>query len=146
MAQNVQVNAYSMLNVAATLDGVSVRGFMDGDNVVEVAPGADAGSMMIGAAGDGLFSGSADRSATITLRLQHTSPTHRQLIQKWKAQRAGRFVGFPFDVIDTGSGCGDSADRCFIQRAPTESKGANATVREWVLVTADCVPMVPDLS
>lgn len=135
--------AYSMLNVTATLDGRRVIGLMDGDNAIEVAPGADVGSMLIGADGTPLFSQSADRSATITLRLKPNSPTHRQLIQKWNAQRVGILRGFPFDLIDAGNNEGGNGTDCFVQAAPTDAKGTNATVREWVLVTGNWTPNVP---
>ena len=136
--------AYSMLNVQATLDGRKVIGFMDGDNAVQVAQGSDVGTMLIGADGTPLFSQTADRSAMITLRLKHNSPTHRQLMEKWKAQRAGRLMGFPFDVIDTGSNEGGNGTDCFIQKAPDDTKGTNATVREWVVVTGNWTPLIPD--
>lgn len=138
--------AYSMLNVTATLDGRRVIGLMDGDNAIEISPGADVGTMLIGADGTGLFSQSADRSATIVLRLKPNSPTHRQLVEKWKAQQAGVLRGFGFDVIDAGSNGGGNGTDCFIQAAPAESLGTNATVREWTLVTATWTPFVPNLN
>jgi len=138
-----QTSAYSFLNVTATLDGRNVIGFFDGDNAIEVTRGADVGSLLVGADGSSIFSQSADRSAQITLRLQHTSPTHRQLMEKEKAQRAGRLVGFPFDFIDSLSKEGGSADKCFILQAPVDQKGTNATVREWVIVTGDWNPSIP---
>lgn len=140
-----QTTAYSFKNVQATLDGQKVQGFFDGDDAVTVEPGADIGSMMIGADGSGLFSQSADASARITLRLQHTSPTHRLLLQKLRRQReAGGLSGFPFDVIDTRSGEGGNGERCFIMNAPTDGKGMNATVREWVLVTSEWNSNIPN--
>lgn len=138
-----QTSAYSMLNVAATLDGRAVIGFFDGDAVI-VEQGSDVGTLMVGADGSSLFSQSADQSARITIRLQHTSPTHRQLVEKWKAQRAGRMIGFPFDVIDALSKEGGSADKCFIAQAPTDTKAEEASVREWVIVTGNWVPGTPD--
>ena len=140
-----QTSAYSMLNVTATLDGVAVRGLFDGDDAITVTQGADVGTMLVGADGSSLFSQTADRSAQISVKLQHTSPTHRQLIQRWKQQRAGRLKGFPFDLIEKDSGEGGTADKCFIMKAPADSKGKNAVVREWVLVTGDWTPNVTNL-
>jgi hypothetical protein len=133
-----------MINVAATLDGLAVRGLWDGDDAVTVEQGADVGTGLVGADGSSIFSQSADKSARITVRLQHTSATHRQLVQKWKQQRAGRMIGFPFDVMDKDSGEGGTADKCFIQQAPTDSKGKNAVVRAWVLWTGEFEPNVPN--
>lgn len=139
-----QTTAYSMLNVTATLDGRQVSGTFDGDDALKVSQGVDVGTLLVGADGSSIFSQSADRSAQITIKLQHTSPTHKQLIERWKRQRSGSVVGFPFDFIDSISGEGGSADKCFIMRAPDDTKGTNATVREWMLVTGDWNPNVPN--
>ena len=135
-------SAYSMINVQATLDGLAIQGLWDGDDAVVVTHGADVGALLVGADGASIFSQSADRSAQISIKLMHTSPTHRQLIQKWKAQRAGRLIGFPFDVIEKTSGKGGTTDQCFIMQAPANSDGKNAVAHEWVLVTGDWEPNV----
>lgn len=137
-----KVSAYSMINVSATLDGLAVRGFWDGDDAVTVERGADIGSGLVGADGSSIFSQSADKSARITLRLQHTSPTHRQLLQKEKLQRAGQMRAFPFSFIDRDSGEGGTADQCFIMQAPTDQKGKNASVRAWVIWAGEYEPNV----
>ena len=74
-----RATTYSMLNVAATLDGRDVVGLFEGDDAITVEPGAEVGTLMVGAKGDTVFSQTADRSARITVNLQHTSPTHREL-------------------------------------------------------------------
>lgn len=140
-------SAYSFTNIAATVDGQQVQGLWDGDDVLTVAPGAEtAGTGTIGADGSGIFSVSADRSAKITIKLMHTSPTHRLLTQKFKRQQAlgSAAAGFPFSVIDASSGEGGSADRCFVLNSPTDSKNKTATVRQWVLWTADWNAEVPN--
>lgn len=125
--------SFSMLAVQATLDGLKVVGLWDGDDAIVIAPGADSGVGVVGADGSSIFSGSPDRSATITLRLQHTSATHRQLLQKLAMQNSGRLVGFPFDVKDIGSGEGGTTDQAFVMRPPSDTKGKAAGPREWVL-------------
>lgn len=137
--------SYSALNLSATLDGLTVIGLFDGDNAIQVDQNTDAGTGLVGVQGDSIFSQTADRSASVTLRLQHTSPTHRQLMQKWKAQRAGRLVPFAFDHLDTASNEGGSGDEFYVQRAPVDTKGMNATVREWVIWTGDYTPNIPNL-
>jgi len=138
-------SAYSFKNVQATLDGQTVIGFFDQGEVISVARNADKGSMLIGADGSSLFSVSTDEAARITIRLKHTSPTHRMLIEKLKRQQArgGSARGFPLDIIDTSSGEGGNAEQCFIQSAPAASNGNEATVREWVLVTGKWADLVP---
>lgn len=138
-------SAYSIKNVAATLDGQRVVGLWDGDDAVVITPLTDVGTMLVGADGSSIFSQSANNGATITLRLQHTSPTHRNLMQKLQRQRADgvRVSGFPFVLIDVDSNEGGSTDQCFIQTAPNDEKGVNAAAREWVLVTGDWKPEIP---
>lgn len=140
MSQN---STFSIKNVVATIAGTPVVGLFDGDNAIEVAPNADVGSLLVGAAGDTVFSASADRSALITLRLFHTSPTHTLLTGKWRLQREGRVLAFPFSVIDTVSKEGGVASSCYLTAAPTAAFGKMATVREWRIAAANWEPSVP---
>jgi hypothetical protein len=138
-------SSYSMKNVAATIDGKSVHGLWDGDDAIVVEQLEDVGSIMVGADGSSIFSQSANLGATITLRLQHSSPTHKLLHQRWARQRAtgNKVTGFPVTVADVDSAEGGATDQAFIQAAPSDSKGKTATVREWVLVTGDWKPSIP---
>lgn len=138
--------SYSHKNVTATIDGQRVQGFWDGDDAIVVEPVEDIGTLMVGADGSGLFSQRAGRPHTITMRLQHTSPAHRLLHQKWRAQQAVgvRVRSFRVTVMDVDSNEGGVASECWIQSAPSDSKGVNAVAREWVVVTADWTPEVPN--
>jgi len=137
--------AYSMVNVSATLDGQTVQGLWDGDDAIVVTRGADVGSGLVGADGSSIFSITADKSAQISIKLQHTSPTHRLLHQKLKRQQALGSVAaaFPFSFIDIGSNEGGSSDRVFVMTAPADSKGKNAVVREWVLWAGEWNAEIP---
>lgn len=139
-------SAYSMVNVTATVDGQQVQGLWDGDDAIIVTQSSDKGTGLIGADGSGIFSISANKAASISIKLQHTSPTHRLLSQKMKRQQAlgGTAAAFPFALMDAASGEGGSADKCYIQAAPADSKGVNATVREWILWTSEWTPEVPN--
>lgn len=137
--------AYSFKNVQATLDGQTVTGFFDSGEVLTLNRNADKGSMLIGADGSALFSVSTDAAAQVSLRLKHTSPTHRLLNEKLKRQQArgGAARGFPFDFVDTSSGEGGNGEQFFIMQAPSVSKGMEATVREWVLITGQWNDLIP---
>ena len=138
--------AYSYLNVAATLDGQIVQGLWDGDDAIVITQASDVGTGLVGADGAGIFSISASKAATISIKLQHTSPTHRLLMQKLKRQQAlgANASSFPFVVMDSVSGEGGTASACYVQTAPADSKGVNAGVREGVLWTADYTAEVPN--
>lgn len=137
-------SVYSMLNVQAVLNALPVVGFWDGDDVVVVTEGADVGAGIIGADGSSIFSQSADKSATINIKVQHTSATHRQLLQLLSLQQSGNLGGFPFTVMDRRSGEGGATDQAFIQQAPVDQKGKAATVREWLLWTGTWVREIPN--
>lgn len=139
-------SAYSMVNVTGTVDGQQIQGLWDGDDAIIVTQSSDKGTGLIGADGSGIFSISANKAASISIKLQHTSATHRLLMQKLKRQQAlgGTAAAFPFSFIDNSSGEGGSADKCYIQTAPVDSKGVNATVREWVLWTSEWNPEIPN--
>lgn len=139
--------AYSFLNVSATVDGQIVQGLWEGDDAIIVTMASDAGTGLVGADGSGIFSISASRAATISIKVQHTSPTHRLLTEKHKRQQAlgGRSSAFTFSFIDSVSGEGGVASQCFVQTAPADSKGVNAVVREWILWTADYTSEVPNV-
>lgn len=138
-------SSYSALNVTAMVDGQKVVGAWDGDDAIAVEPLGDAGEMLVGAFGDSIFSQSANRGATITLRLQHTSPTHRLLRQRYALQMTPgvRNPGFPIVITDLDSGEGGACARAFIQTKPTDQKGNVAVVREWVLVTGEWIEDIP---
>lgn len=141
-----QVSAYSFKNVSATIDRREIIAPWDGDDAIVVAQGTDAGTGLVGADGSSIFSVSTDASATITIRLMHTSPTHRLLHERWKAQKArgGATRPFSFAMKDRVSGEGGAASNCFIQGAPSDQKGKNAAVREWVLWTGEWTPEIPN--
>lgn len=137
-------SAYSMKNVVAAVNGQPVSGLWDGDDSIVVSPMEDVGTLMVGADGSSIFSQSANEGATITLRLQHTSPTHRLLLRELAKQRAKgvRLRGFPVSIIDLDTNEGGSTDQAFISQQPDDSKGKNAVAREWVLVTGSWRPEI----
>jgi hypothetical protein len=135
---------YSAANLVVMVDGLRVVGLWDGDDAVQVAPGADYGAGLVGADGEAIFSQSVNKSAAITLRLMHTSAMHRRLTQRAIQQRQGRLNGMRFSVMDTRSGEGGASDQVFIQTAPTDQKGVAAGPREWVLWTGNYEPNVPN--
>jgi hypothetical protein len=125
---------YSFENVTATVNGLKVTGFWEGDNAIEVAPNADNATLMVGADGDATASYTADDSVTLTLRLKADSPMNAILENYHRRARAGGFGGgFPISVRNTSNGEGGAAAEAHIMRAPNRQFGTNATVREWVL-------------
>lgn len=135
--------AYSFEDVSLTIAGAEVYGFFEGDDAVTVEEGADIGTGLVGPDGSSIFSQSADRSARVTARLQHTSPAHRLLTQLLARQRGGALDGVGVSLRDQRSNEGGACDKAYIVQAPTDGKGMNATVREWILWTGDWQRTIP---
>lgn len=125
---------YHFPNVTTTVNGIAVRGFFEGDNAVEVAPGSDAATMLVGADGDATYSFTADTSAMITLRLKPDSPMNAVLQNLLARAKAGALPnGFPIAVRNTGNGEGGAAAEAHVLTVATRAFGTNATVREWTI-------------
>lgn len=137
-------SSYSYIDVTCTLNQRSILGMWEGDDAIAVSEGEDIGTGLIGADGSGIFSQHAGKGAQISIKLQHTSPTHRYLTQLLEQQREGGLNGVPFTVQDRRSGEGGTADKCFIMQAPATEKGKAATMREWVLWTSQYDRSIPN--
>ena len=131
---------YDPNKVTVTVDGRVIVGLAEGDAIM-VAPNTDSGQIMVGMQGSAVFSRSADRSATITLRLQHNSASHRFLVAKHKA-RSDR--SFAIVIRDTVSGEGGVGAACWFLDQPDQTFGAAATTREWRFAAEAWVPSVPE--
>lgn len=126
------ITTYNARNCQVTLDGRDVRGFWEGDDAVTVERSVDRSTAMVGADGKAVVSTSADESATITLKLQHTSAAHKRLRNIEQSMSKGRTRKFPLDIADTESGEGGSSRECVIIGTPNVNTGsATASEREW---------------
>lgn len=137
--------SYSMKNVVATVDGQRVIGWYSGNAALTVTPDSNRGFLLVGAAGETLFSISPNKACRFKLQLMHTSPTHQLLLERAKQQDQGRLTsGIPFDWAETASGEGGTGDECFVEIHAEAQVGTEAQMREWTLVTGDYVTKVPD--
>ena len=130
-------SSHSMAAIGAIVDGLPVQGFWEGDDVVNIVPVEDEGSLKIGADGSGIFSSYIDDSKQIELMLQPNSPTHRQLEQKLARQNAGVPLPFPVSAFNLNSGENGDASNCYIMSQPDRAYGKEATVRKWVIIACD---------
>lgn len=128
------LKTFNFDNVLADLGGVPVVGLWEGDDVIMIEPMAPLSSSIAGAGGDVLASISTDKRATITLKLQSTSPTHDYLTSLLVQYESGNPVVFPFACDDIGNGEGGFAPECVLTDRATQSYGSQASVREWKFV------------
>lgn len=127
------LTTYAIQNVVLSINGRRATHFVEGDDVIMLERNTDRGTPSVGADGRTVFSISADNSATLTIKLQHTSPMHDYLTRLDRAGDADRARRFPVSLKDTNTGEGGSANDCVIQSRPSAAFGASASEREWVI-------------
>lgn len=121
-----------------TIGSHVVTGFSSQDTSVSIEYNEDQVSQDVGASGDVVYSISANKSATLTLSLQQTSPTNDYL-EKIASQTLGmdtanNFGAVPLSIRDITAGSAlYAADECVIQKVAKEDFGKKVTTREWKL-------------
>lgn len=127
--------AYSFSNIIVVVNGVVIDSFAEGDDVVSVAPLADAASTKVGADGHMVASVSANRGCTVTLKLQQTSPGNSVLQNLFNTQVAqiAQFTPFTMSIKDAMKLDAVTATGGIITKEPTWVRGAVANDIEWEL-------------
>jgi len=110
-----------------------MRGFAD--NLVTVARTNTAYELVVGADGEGTRVKSNDRSGTITISLQQTSPSNDELSTLALADEATNSGLFPMLIKDNLGTTLFTADTCFIEKFPDAAFGKTVQTREWVIRT-----------
>lgn len=132
-----KTHVYSFAAVMATVNGLAVSGYFEGDNAIEITPHTDSATPMVGADGESTVSYSAHRAVNIVLRLQPDSPMNRILQNQLERAQAGISGGFPMAVRNTGNGEGGATAEAHVVQFAPRSYGANATAREWTIFAGD---------
>lgn len=145
-ADKAPFGVYSWKNVALTIDGRTVIGLAEGDDVLNIERNNELGDPMIGADGSALVSITADNSAKVTLKLLPTSPFNDFLNGKVMRMRSGGRVVFPLGFTDMSTGESGAGAEAIIIGEPTVAKGAKATERQWTFFVADWVPSTVQIS
>lgn len=124
--------SYNAKDSSAIADGVYLTGF--GEDKLEFEPNEDSFEYEVGADGDVIVSESNDRTATIKVMLQATSPSNRHLMALHNSKKT-----FSFFVISKRGGITEKAGGALarILKAPTGSLGKTAEDREYEIVVFD---------
>ncbi|MBM4311671.1 MAG: DUF3277 family protein [Deltaproteobacteria bacterium] len=143
------MSAYSFLDVVATITGVggSVNLAADAgvaEEGISIEPVNDKSTMTIGADGRGMHSLSADRSATVTIRLLKTSSTNAKLQQMYNLQTASSAAhgSNSITVRDTARGDSHNLEGVAFKKQPAVSYAKEAEMLEW---TFDAIKWTPGL-
>lgn len=131
-----QLTSYSFDRVAVMVNSYPLAGFYEGDDVVQVNPNSDHAQALVGADGETTVSFSADKAATITLRMQPNSEGHAWLQRRYRQQQNGRRIPFAISVRDSANGEGGSAAEAVVLIAPQRSYGRSVQSRDWVIFAA----------
>ncbi len=123
---------YNVADVAVIVNGSFLTGFAEG-TFVSCEKEEDNYETYVGADGGVVRSRNAHPIGTITVTLEHTSPSNNLL-----NSLANSGAIFPARVIDQGSRAVTmGGSECWIQKLADEERGSETTEVEWVIVVSD---------
>jgi hypothetical protein len=124
---------YSFLNVVLLVNGINITGFDEGDDVISLERINDSASHVVGTDGEMTVSISADRSGTVTFRLNQSSDSNQYLSGLVSAQENGVFVPIFIQFKDTRGGDLGSGTQGYINRPSNMVRGTNSQPQEWTV-------------
>jgi hypothetical protein len=119
------------------ISGHEVTGFAD-DSMLTISRDEDVMLKTVGVQGDMTLYQNQNRTGTLTIRLQETSPTNDFFSGILAGMRTGTIKGVvPFTVIRNGSYSSISGGQCWIQGQPDRTYGKEGEVYEWTFGVFD---------
>lgn len=126
------MRTYDPKDVNVIVDGKFLTGFADG-TFVNCEKEEDSYNTYVGAQGEVVRSKNAHPVGTITVTLEHTSPSNDVLN---RLANSGRV--FPARMVDRGSRqVTIGGSECWIQKPADEDRGDETTEVEWTIIVAD---------
>ena len=126
---------YSFLNVSLLVNGVEISGYAEGDDVIQVARREDSTQDVVGADGEMSLALNANRSGTVTFRLQQTSNSNAYLSGLVNVGEVGGLgTTVTVQMIDVESGDLAVGTKGYITKPADMARGSNSNAQEWVLV------------
>jgi hypothetical protein len=127
------MKVYSFSNVTALVNGVQITGFGEGDAVVDVEY-AEGATDQVGADGRMVVSLSADKSMSLTLKVQQTSSANTFLNRLMVGQRNGpsTFIPVQFGMKDSYRQDLVTGANGYMTKVPKTSRGVKANDVEWM--------------
>jgi len=124
---------YSFLDTLLLVNGFEMSGFDEGDDVITLARINDSAAHTVGTDGEMTVSVSADRTGTVTFRLNQSSASNAVLSGLITAQENSAFVPVFIQFKDTSGGDLGSGTQGYINKPADMVRGANAQAQEWVV-------------
>ena len=125
---------YDPLRVVVTFGGITITGFGP-DTFVKVSRDEDAFTKQVGAGGDVTRTRNQNRSGSVEITLQATSPSNDELTAIAKADEVGGIGIAPFQVKDLNSTTLCGAQNAWVKKMPDMERAKETGVAVWVL---DC--------
>ncbi len=128
---------YAFDKVLVIVGPLPITGFHEGDEVIAVERAVPSFTLPVGAGGDAVAVLNSDRSGSIVLKLQLTSPSNSYLSGFLKAAESGIFAPIPVLIKDAGTLVQlVAAPLCVLEQPANQTYGSGHTVREWKLLAA----------
>ena len=125
---------YSFLNVSLLINGVEISGYAEGDDVIQVARREDSASDVVGADGEMSLSVNANRSGTVTFRLQQTSDSNAYMSSLINAAEASVNPVITAQMTDVSTGDLAQGSKGYVTRPADMARGSQSSDQEWVVV------------
>lgn len=121
---------YNFQGVAASIDGIPIEGFAEGDDVISAVFNSDISDEVTGADGESASSKLNDDSALITFNLLQTSKSN-DLLNGYAVAR----TNFTLFIRDGNGATILIAKTANIKKRPDIGFGSTVGTREWVIAT-----------
>lgn len=125
---------YSFLNTIVLVNGTEIKGWGEGDDVIQMQRLGDSASHVIGAGGEMTVALSADRSGSFTFNLMQSSESNSFLSGLVAAQENGAFVPVSVQFKDTAGSDLGSGSQGYITKPADMTRGTTPNSQEWVIV------------
>ena len=143
MPSPAKPQVYAFANNIIALNGISLNGFDDGDDVVKCTPNAPISEAVIGADGTVSYSDSADQTYKVEITLLQTSPANKYMRDIERRQRTigATQIALTLSIVDLYR-----RDRCTatggrMVELPEVAHGKKAGKRTWKFFFAQGVPV-----
>jgi hypothetical protein len=115
-----------------TIAGHVVTGYAD-DTKITIERDNDIMNKLVGVNGQYSLAQNLDKTGTMTIRLQETSPSNEFFWAALTAMNLGEVKGvFPFTSVRNGAASSLKGGVCWLQGQPSMDQGSNVAVYEWV--------------
>lgn len=140
------METYSFLHHTLHVAGMPISGFASGDDVLSVAYRNDGIEDETGADGEMMAIISADKSASIKVKLLYTSLSNDWLEKQYSLFLQGRIRTIPVSLFNTRTGKGEVATNGYIKKIPDKTLGKKAGSMEWEIVVPKLAVQKPTLN